>query len=76
MVPRLDLPAGNVVIDPKLIGEGRLITFPKATVPSWQDRHIIDAPSGLVGAEAVYCIVELAYMVYVLPGSFLFQSGL
>ena len=63
-VERLLSPEGIVVVVAKLIGVRLLNTFPKAIVPSWQERHKIEEPSGCPGNA---CMVELLYRVYTVP---------
>ena len=60
LVPRFDDPTGIPPIPLKLIMVGLLYTLPSAIVPSWQERHIIDDPSGCPGTAFM---VELEYNV-------------
>lgn len=59
-VDRFFLPAGITVTPPANETVGLFTRLPKATVPSWQERHNIEEPSGCPGMAFK---VELLYSV-------------
>jgi hypothetical protein len=73
LLVKLDLLALGIIPVPlKGILDDLLATLPNAIVPSWQERHITEEPSGW---PIVALSVLLAYKVYEVPGSSLFQRG-
>ena len=67
-VPRLLLLPG---------GRG-LVVLPSAMVPSWQERHKMDDPSGCLEGSTGIFEVELvvwSYMIYLVPVLPLFHAG-
>jgi hypothetical protein len=52
-VPSLEAPGGSLPSPGNGISSVRLLTMPKAMVPSWQLRQSFEAPAGWPGTEKV-----------------------